>query len=128
VSYEPEPREGQRRVWRRLTRGAGDSGGATVLDSGSEASVNRGGRWRILRHRTDEREVRRYFNADRETERVELPVMTTVGVRNLTGGNGGPTAGSDRRSMGVRWGVVRAFCERIGMRGKWDSGDDRRPL
>jgi hypothetical protein len=85
VSYEPEPREGQRRVWRRMTLGAGDSSGATVLDSDSEAPVNRGGRWWVLRHRTDEREVRRYFNADRETGIVELPVMTTVGVRNLAG-------------------------------------------
>jgi hypothetical protein len=43
-------------------------------------------------------------------------------------GNGGPATGSNRRSMGVKWGAVRAFCERIGMRGKRDSGGDPWPV
>jgi hypothetical protein len=32
-----------------------DSGNAVVLDGGSEALVNRDGRWCVLWHKTDER-------------------------------------------------------------------------
>jgi hypothetical protein len=43
-------------------------------------------------------------------------------------GNGSSTAGSDRRSTRVRWGAVRAFCVRIGTRGKQDDGGNRWPI
>jgi hypothetical protein len=51
--------------------------------------------------------------------------MASLGVQNLVG----VTAVSlDRRLMGVRWGAVRAFCDRIGAQVKWDGGGDQRPI
>jgi hypothetical protein len=74
--------------------------------------------------------------------RSQVEENPSVGGAHLRGGNGGggssksgrgndsPVAGSDRRSTGgeVGWSAVRAFCERIGARGKREGGGDPWPV
>jgi hypothetical protein len=55
------------------------------LQSVAAGPIIHSGRRRVLRHETDERKVRRGFNLDRETGRVELTVRAVALRPNLTG-------------------------------------------